>query len=388
MEGIYMFINKQPQKNVNEYLELLRIMGSLSNLYSENTKPYLDYRATENLFCLCLDAENLSRSDCTADASKNNIGIGIKTFLNSATGHSMQKIAEFNKQRKEYDGLSAKELILTVSNFRNERIHVTQRIHDLTNMLYHCSIRDTGKIFILENQMDYIDIDNINVTSLDDMKNVIHFNDRINEYGFNRSKSVLYKRFFTKNILYEIGVDIIDNPYSLLKELLSSKSDKLIFRPIKTEYPFVILPLFSTRGGVKHVPEKSGLNQWNAAGRARHVDELYVPIPQSVHSKFPNFFPSRDKIFNLKLPNGTILSAKLCQEGNKALMSNPNFALGKWLLRHVMQVPQGELLTMKTLERIGLDSVIIYKLDESNYSIDFMQIGSYEHFIAGFCDEE
>ena len=34
-----------------------------------------------------------------------------------------------------------------------------------------------------------------------------------------------------------------------------------------------------------------------------------------------------------RIPNGSYLRAKVCQDGNKALMTNPNSNLGKWLLR-------------------------------------------------------
>ena len=74
------------------YCQMLEMIGSLSNLFSESDKPYLVSRATENLFCRCLDAENLSRGDVTADAKKGSIGVGIKTWV----GSDLQKIAEFD----------------------------------------------------------------------------------------------------------------------------------------------------------------------------------------------------------------------------------------------------------------------------------------------------
>jgi hypothetical protein len=71
---------------------------------------------------------------------------------------------------------------------------------------------------------------------------------------------------------------------------------------------------------------------------------------------------------------------KVCQEGNKALMSNPNEALGQWILRDVLSLKEGELLTYKKLEDIGLDAVVVYKIDDENYEIDFAKIGSYDSF--------
>ena len=141
----------------------------------------------------------------------------------------------------------------------------------------------------------------------------------------------------------------------------------------------VILPLYSEKGK-KHVPEKSGLNQWNASGRARDYDEVYIPIPKFIYKIYPDFFPGRDKPFQLKLPGGRILEAKVCQDGGKALMSNPNKDLGQWLLRDVMHLQPGELLTYSKLEHIGIDSVEITKINENLYEINFKRFGSFEDF--------
>lgn len=84
--------------------------------------------------------------------------------------------------------------------------------------------------------------------------------------------------------------------------------------------------------------------------------------------------------FHLLLPNGNKMDAKVCQENSKALMSNPNTALGKWILRDVLDLKEGELLTYEKLARIGLDSVVIYKSEDGKYDIDFARTGSYEEF--------
>ena len=142
----------------------------------------------------------------------------------------------------------------------------------------------------------------------------------------------------------------------------------------------IFLPLFSDKGG-RSVPERSGLNQWNAKGRPRDFNEVYIPIPSWIHKTYSDFFPPRDTSFKLKLPNGSTIIAKLCQDGSKALMSNPNSDLGKWLLREVMNLQEGELLTYKKLQEIGLDSVVIYKESEDSFLIDFTEIGSYDMFV-------
>ena len=75
---------------------MLRILGSLTNLFSDNKIPYLNYRVTENLFCKAFSAKNLARADVSVDATLEDAGIGIKTFIDK-NGKSVEKIAEFNK---------------------------------------------------------------------------------------------------------------------------------------------------------------------------------------------------------------------------------------------------------------------------------------------------
>jgi len=128
--------------------------------------------------------------------------------------------------------------------------------------------------------------------------------------------------------------------------------------------------------------EKSGLNQWNAGGRKRDFGEVYIPIPAEIHKQFPNFFPERDQLFELKIPTGEVFSAKVCQDNSKALMTNPNKALSDWLLRKVFQVKEGELLTIEKMNELGFDSVIICKDINGNYQIDKAKLDSYEQFIT------
>ena len=76
-----MFFNAQEKYQKDEYEKFLKIVGSLSNLFSESQIPYLYYRVAEKIFCKAFDAEDLSRSDVSADAKKQNLGIGLKTFF-------------------------------------------------------------------------------------------------------------------------------------------------------------------------------------------------------------------------------------------------------------------------------------------------------------------
>lgn len=72
---------------------------------------------------------------------------------------------------------------------------------------------------------------------------------------------------------------------------------------------------------------------------------------------------------------------KLCQENCKALMSNPNKALGKWLLRDVLKVPYGKTISYDDLLEIGIDSVSFKKVEDKKYFLDFKNVGEFEKFI-------
>lgn len=371
-----MFLEKESYELRKEYIKTLKSIGALSNLFSESESPYLGYRAVENVFCKCLIAKNLSRTDCSADASKNRIGFGIKTFLNG-NGKTFQKIAEFNGQTDLYLGKSLEEMIKVISDLRNERIRATKRIHGLDELIYHCVVREPGKVKVFECNMDEITVEKISDIKYSS-KNIITFKDNKNSYKFNVSKSTLYKKFITTNIIEEFDVEIFEDPYELVKGLMREEID-IKYKKYDKQKKYICLPLFSDRGK-RNVPERSGLNQWNANGRKRDINEVYIPIPAIINKTFPDFFPEKNVSFKLTLPDGNNITAKVCQDGNKALMSNPNLDLGKWILRQVMNLKEGEVLTYKKLQELNIDSVIIYK-EIDGYSINFLELGSYDEFI-------
>lgn len=374
-----MFLKTQDKAQTDSYKEMLATIGSLSRLFSEGKVPYVEYRVAENLFCKAFGADNLSRSDASADAAKDGVGIGIKTFLNGS-GASMQKVAEFNSEHHLFNGAEPEEKVRKVASLRNARIETTKSIFGLERIDYHCLVRREGEILAFETPMDLVVLDKIRDVS--GKKNVLTFNDGMNEYSFNSAKSTLYKRFHTKDIAFTVPVEILEDPLSALIGLLKSDVAPLTFAPINKEADHIFLPLYSTKSETR-VPEKSGLNQWNAGGRDRHPNEVYIPIPAWIHKEYPDFFPGRDVEFVLTLPNKKEMSAKVCQDGSKALMSNPNSALGEWLLRGILRLKERELLTYERLETIGLDSVVLYKTAEGRYDIDFTKIGSFEDFKAG-----
>lgn len=371
-----MFIDTLSIDKQNAYRQLLSVAGMISGLFSENTTPYITPRHSEKMFCKATGAQDRGRDDTSADATYRNIGIGIKTFING-NGNSMQKVAEFDGDAYLFRDELPENKIRIVANLRNERIRSTKRMYGLDTMIYHCIVRSENRIQVFEEDMDEVDVNSISNIQVRSNGSSISFRDRYNEYTFNVNKSTLNKRFVTQNILIDLPINILEDPFSVLNDLLLHNGNFIFEEAV--QYPSVILPLFSDRGG-RNVPEKSGLNQWHADGRPRDDNEIYIPIPAWIHQRFPGFFPDRDHIFTLHLPNNAELSAKVCQQGSKALMTNPNAALGQWLLRDVMAIPPRTLLTYEDLQRLNIDSVEIYKMSDDEFSISFRPLGTFDAF--------
>ena len=385
-----MFYELQPQAQKDNYKKMLSIVGALTQLFSESDCPYLAYRAHENIFCKYFEADNLARMDCSADAKKNHIGIGLKTW----TGQDDQKVAEFGKLRETFAGLSGLDLVKKIAEYRNERIRVTKNLNGIDEMIYHVVKRVPGAMQILECAFDYIDIDRISLIRNRGNVNNTYFTDGRHTYHFSTSKNTLYMIFEDMELLDNFNVEIMDDPYTCLMNLMPGVSVESVFEKAtpKVSVPKenqICLRLYSTKpNGTKYVAEKSGLNQWNGARfvrrtgeyKPRDPNELYIPYPAEDRRNTVGFFPDRDTVFNLRLPDGSEIPAKICQDDGKAIMSNPNNLLGEWLLRKVFELSEGTLVTYEMLLKFGIDSVVFTKHGELDYSVDFAEIGTYEQF--------
>lgn len=268
---------------------------------------------------------------------------------------------------------------------RNERIKSTMRICNLNDMIYHLITRSKNYMAIYEEHMDSVDIERITITNK--LKNSIHFCDGKHDYSFSLSKNTLFKRFDTTEHqkIYGFNVNILEDPFDfLLKAKNESKENFIEFNSQQSnEVDYIVLPLYSTMTG--KVEEKSGLNQWNANGRKRDDNEVYINIPAWIHRVKSNFFEyntpdNKTAPFDVNLPNGEKLSMRVAQQGGKALMSNPNSALGKWILRDILRLKPNELVNRNQLNLMGIDSIKLTKFDDNTFTLDFLSTGSYEKF--------
>lgn len=370
------FYNSQSTKQKNDYKQYLQIVGNLSNLFSDSRIPYLYYRVAEKMFCKAFQADDLSRGDVSYDAKKNGLGIGLKTFLRK-NDKTIQKIAEFNQDLPLYHNLDITQKINKISELRNKRLEFTNNTFNINNAIYHCVVRDEGRFFIYEEDTKPIDISSIG--NIKQNRSSIYFDDGEYEYSFSLSKSTLMKRFQTKSFVDDFKVEILKDPLEELFALMNSTKQEETSKYIDTVY----LPLYGKDGKVQ---KASGLNQWNAKersqGKPRNANEIYIPIPSKFRKLKSDFFPNKDGIFTLILPGGQNIKAKICQQNGKALMSNPNKDLGKWLLRDILKLPEGILVTNEILEIYGVDSVRIDKITNDEFEINFAKLGSYEKFIS------
>lgn len=375
-----MFYNNQNEERKENYKNMLRVMGSLSNLFADNSSPILSYRAHENCFCKYFNVTNLARKDCSVDAKIGTLGIGLKTWIGGAN----QKIAEFGKLSNELVNLNDEELVLKVSQYRNERITTTMNKYGLENLIYHVVIREKGKMKIAECSYEKIDCTKIDRIPEKNSKNTCYFTDGKNIYSYNKAKNTLYMKFDKLKILDEVNIAILENPFEILNRVFPkmveiSQQLNCVSENVQNSRRKLAIRLYKQTKNGNIVEEKSGLNIWNAKGRTRHPNEVYIPFNKIDRERPENkgFFPSKDQVFTLLLPDGTEIKAKICQDNGKAIMSNPNKALGKWLLRDVLNLKENTLVTYNLLQEKGFDTIVFEKIDGLNYAIDFTDSSIY-----------
>jgi hypothetical protein len=407
-------------KSTKKYEHYLKALGSLSGLFSDSDRPLINYRTAEKLFNLVSGASDVGRQDGSFDSKlvlKNDsaIGVGVKTFTTKTAEHSsIEKIAEFSKPAfvKVLAKLKGKSLARAVSEFRNNRVtsDALQLGIDLENSYYHCVVRIPGAVVLHEEAYELIDIEKLYPTDRRGKKvpkwgnsfdGHLYFGDGKHLYTFHRGKNVLNKRFelnkgFTSG---PIKIGILANAIDRIADVfggfgasgLSGEAGGIKL-PAKEKGDLqVVLPLYTP--GKMIVQAKSGLNGWNAGGRDRKFGEAYIPIPAIVHKIEPGFFPPKDKKFVLSLPNGDRISAKVCQQGSKALMSDPNTAMFFWLYELIdgdlgkaqKRASSKKPYTYDDLVKIGKDAVAISKsgVNGVDYKLELVSIGSFEAFLDG-----
>lgn len=399
MSGIW---NEMSREGKEEYIKYLKIFGALSGLFKDSKtgphahKPYLYYRNHEQLYAKVFNVEDLTRKDSAFDAvakiDNERIGIGLKTWIHTRDV-TYQKVAEFNKVSPyELAPLirsgENKQLIHKVSELRNERVKLDQRQYNTNYDLYHNITRDDHMMNVMETGYDLVQLDSLEL--IDRKGGTFTFTDHVNNYKFYASKSVLLKEFNASKdkVIERIPIIPYEDPFELLRMIDVSSQE------LEEETKEVIyLPLYSD--GSMTVGEKSGLNAWNAASKSKDSGmprpnfEAYLPIPKWVHKTMPHFFGfnalnkeerNAASSFVLHVPDGRELKAIVTQDDGKSLQTSPQSAMGKWVVHDVLGLQAREVLTMDHLIRLGVDSVKITKMDQTNFKIELAETYAFENW--------
>lgn len=130
---------------------------------------------------------------------------------------------------------------------------------------------------------------------------------------------------------------------------------------------YIKLQLITDNKGPLRVPEKSGLNWGQREGR--ELNQAYIPIPVSIQQS--GFFPSRGIPFVIYTDDNQFLDCVRAQENGKALHTyRNNSILGKYF-RTRIGVSFGGKVTLDDLKSYGRSDVVIHKIDNENYYMDF-----------------
>lgn len=392
-----------------EYIEYLKMYGALSALFNQKASktgaPYLDSKYQETIYAKSFNSEEVDIGNTPHDIksviSGENIGIGIKTWLNS--GPSYQKVMQVKSFKDEIEQFKhigkEEELAFTISKIKNKKLTTDYGRLGLTrdSNIYHFVTRDKGKIVLHETSYPMVDTNNLSSFKLNDKS--FSFSDGIKKYKYTFGDSQIWMYFGTEVEdtfnLKTIEVDIMQDPFKFLEN--SFKNIRNMKGPAVSDT--VYLPLYSEREG--SVQAKAGLNASHAASKNKGSNtprpsyEAYIPIPKSFHKKYPKWFS--DEIdtrhyqgeaieLSLHMPNGKVYPARVTQSEYKGLQTNPQSILGEWLIHDVMGFNHNHVVTMNDLRNVGYDSVKLWHEDpddKTNLWIDFATTNSYEEFMNG-----
>lgn len=410
---------RDERKSYEDYLKMYGTLSAMFNQKSSETgAPYLDSKFQETIYARCFSSENVdignTPHDIRSTFGNEKIGIGLKTWLNSKT--SYQKVMQIKANRDEIEAIQDQpdKLAIKLSEIKNYRMISDYKRLGLkrNGNIYHYVTRDAGKMILFETSYPLIDIDSLKSEELTSKS--FKFSDNNKHYKYTFADSQIWMCFDPSDpYTYELDsfdVDIISDPFSFLKTAFSYSTK--FSRPVEKR-DYLYLPLYSYR--LKSVPEKSGLNAWNGLPKSkgssvlRPEGEAYIPIPNALWKKQPYWVDPKIDMskydlykketgessykINLHMPDGKVFPALFGQSGFKALETDPQSILGKWILnvlgidhpqRERYDKPSDHPVTMKLLQKLGFDSVKLWHEDRKNFKevwIDFAPYGSFERYM-------
>jgi hypothetical protein len=138
---------------------------------------------------------------------------------------------------------------------------------------------------------------------------------------------------------------------------------------LKEGIDFVRLSLITDKKGPLRVPERSGLNWGQRPEEGREPNQAYIPIPVSIQRS--GFFPERFIPFIIYTDDNKYLDCVRAQDNGKGLHTYRNNSFLGEYFRNRIHVPLGQKVVLEDLYRYGRTDVVIYKIDDENYYMDF-----------------
>lgn len=130
---------------------------------------------------------------------------------------------------------------------------------------------------------------------------------------------------------------------------------------------YVRISLVVTSGGRERVPDRSGLNWGQRAGR--NPNQAYLPIPAA--DQRSGFFPKVGEVFSVECDDGFKLTLVRAQQNGKALETpDDNALLGEYFRRR-LNVRLGNPVALRHLHEYGRTSVDIFRSQTEGYLLDF-----------------
>ena len=128
------------------------------------------------------------------------------------------------------------------------------------------------------------------------------------------------------------------------------------------------LSLLSKKTGETH--NRDGLNWGQRPGR--NPDQAVIPIRGEARRE--GFLPDRGFTFSLLTDDGYSMDCTVQQDGRKAVSTTKNNSEIGQYFRKRLGIEKGEFVTRQHLENYGRSDVIIKKIDDETFMLDFSKI--------------
>ncbi len=143
----------------------------------------------------------------------------------------------------------------------------------------------------------------------------------------------------------------------------------LSFENLQEGIDYVRLSLVTDKKGPLRVPEKSGLNWGQRPEYNREPNQAYIAIPSTIQKL--DFFPERGTPFIVYTDDNQFLDCVRAQENGKGLHTYRNNSIIGEYFRRRLNVRLGDMVRLEDLDNYGRRDLIIYKIDDENYYMDF-----------------